>query len=195
MNLKASQITDNSTPCWTACPCWQHSKHQSSTLLALCEGNPPVTFSMSWHHHAHPSTSHSHVGKQNWSCRYVIYHLLLNSLKPRWNRCHFADDILKCIFWKENVSVSIKTSLKLIPKHPINSIPTLVQIMAWRRLGDKPLSEATMIILLMHKCVTLPQWVNTWKPDQKGHQFDIFKEILTKEKFCFFIFIFPDVCF
>ena len=31
--------------------------------------------------------------------------------------------------------------------------------MAWRRPGDKPLSEP-MIILLMHICVTRPQWVN-----------------------------------
>ena len=27
---------------------------------------------------------------------------------------------------------------------PINDIPTLVQIMAWRRPGDKPLSEPMM---------------------------------------------------
>ena len=32
--------------------------------------------------------------------------------------------------------------------------------MAWRRPGDKPLSEPMMIILLTHICVTRPQWVN-----------------------------------
>ena len=32
--------------------------------------------------------------------------------------------------------------------------------MAWRRLGDKPLSESMMFTLLMHICVTRPQWVN-----------------------------------
>ena len=32
--------------------------------------------------------------------------------------------------------------------------------MAWRRLGDKPLSEPMMISLPMHICVTRPQWVN-----------------------------------
>ena len=32
-------------------------------------------------------------------------------------------------------------SLKIVPKGPIHNIPALVQIMAWRRLGDKPLSE------------------------------------------------------
>ena len=31
--------------------------------------------------------------------------------------------------------------------------------MAWRRPGDKPLSEAMLVSLLTHKCVTRPQWV------------------------------------
>ena len=32
--------------------------------------------------------------------------------------------------------------------------------MAWRRSGDKPLSESMMVSLLTHICVTRPQWVN-----------------------------------
>ena len=32
--------------------------------------------------------------------------------------------------------------------------------MAWRRPGDKPLSEPRMESLLTHICVTRPQWVN-----------------------------------
>ena len=32
--------------------------------------------------------------------------------------------------------------------------------MAWRRPGDKPLSEPVMVSLLTHICVTRPQWVN-----------------------------------
>ena len=31
--------------------------------------------------------------------------------------------------------------------------------MAWRRAGDKPLSESMMVSLLTHICVTGPQWV------------------------------------
>ena len=31
--------------------------------------------------------------------------------------------------------------------------------MAWRRPGDKPLSEPIMVSLLTHICVTRPQWV------------------------------------
>ena len=35
----------------------------------------------------------------------------------------------------------------------------LVQIMAWCRSGDKPLSEPMLVTLLTHICVTRPQWV------------------------------------
>ena len=63
--------------------------------------------------------------------------LLNNTLRPRQNGRHFADDIFKC---------------------PINNIPTLVAIMVWRRPGAKPLSESMMVSLLTHICVTRPQW-------------------------------------
>ena len=33
--------------------------------------------------------------------------------------------------------------------------------MAWRRAGDKPLSEPMMFSLPTHICVTRPQWVNS----------------------------------
>ena len=35
--------------------------------------------------------------------------------------------------------------MKFVSKGPINNIPALVQIMAWRRPGDKPLSEQMMV--------------------------------------------------
>ena len=66
---------------------------------------------------------------------------------------------LKCVFQNENVWIPIKFSLKFIPKGPINNIPALVQIMAWCRSGDKPLSELMMVRLLKHICVIRPQWV------------------------------------
>ena len=85
---------------------------------------------------------------------------LVNTLRPRQNGRRFADDMFKRIFLNENVRILIKISLKFVPKGPINNIPALVQIMAWRRSGDKPLSEPMMVSLLMHICVTRPQWVN-----------------------------------
>ena len=36
--------------------------------------------------------------------------------------------------------------------------------MAWRRPGDKPLSEPMVINLLTHICVTRPQWVKQQAP-------------------------------
>ena len=55
----------------------------------------------------------------------------LSILRPRQNDRHFADDIFKCIFLNENVWILIKSSLKFVPKGPINDIP-LVEILAWR---------------------------------------------------------------
>ena len=86
---------------------------------------------------------------------------VINSLRPIRNKRHLADDIFKYIFLKENVWISIKISLKFVPKGPINNIPPLVLIMAWRRPGDKPLSEPMMVSLLTHICVTRSQWVKT----------------------------------
>ena len=83
-----------------------------------------------------------------------------NTLRPRKDGRHFADDLFKCIFLNEYVWISIKISLKFVRKSPICNIQALVQIMAWRRSGDKPLSEAMMVDLLTHICVTRPQWVN-----------------------------------
>ena len=60
------------------------------------------------------------------------------------NGRHFTYDIFKCIFLNENVRISIKISLKFVPNGPINNIPALVQIKAWRRTGNKPLSEPMM---------------------------------------------------
>ena len=40
----------------------------------------------------------------------------LNILRLRQNGQHFADDISKCIFLKENVWISLKISLKFVPE-------------------------------------------------------------------------------
>ena len=100
--------------------------------------------------------------------------MALNTLRPRQNGRHFADDIFKCIFWNENVWIPIKNSLKFVPKSPINNISAQIQIMAWRRTGDKPWSEPMMVSLLTHICVTRLQWVKftqnhviTWEQSNK----------------------------
>ena len=50
----------------------------------------------------------------------------LNTLRTRQNGRHFPDDIFKRIFSNENAWISLKISLKFVPKVPINNIPALV---------------------------------------------------------------------
>ena len=84
-----------------------------------------------WYHHLCGKKKNLHIEAQTkW---------------PPFSRRHF-----QWIFLNENVSSLIKISLKFVPKGPIHNIPTLVQIMAWRRPGDKPLSQPMMVCLLTH---------------------------------------------
>ena len=95
-------------------------------------------------------------------------------IEAETNGRHFADEILKCIFLNEIVWIPIKMSLKFVPKGPINSIPALIHIMAWRCPGDKPLSEPMLVSLPAHICVARPRWVKfnsalTKPPLKLGH--------------------------
>ena len=73
---------------------------------------------------------------------------VVNPLRPRQNRRrrHFQRHLLL----NENVLISIEISLKSVPKDPINNIAALVQIIALRRPGDKPLSELMTVSLSTH---------------------------------------------
>ena len=132
------------------------NKGNISLDAALCQLSKCLTISLNvWRS----------VGKRQSQClaklKVFRWHCsTFNSLGPRQNGHHFADDIFNCISLNKNVWIPIKISLTFVPKGPINNISALVQIMAWRRLGDKPFSEPVMVSLLMHICVTRPQWVN-----------------------------------
>ena len=101
-----------------------------------------------FHHHGmgyHGLQGISWLNTLNW-CKfkrllmYILTLLLEVNLTQRvgQNGRHFADNIFKCIFLNEDVGISIKISLKFVPKDLINNIPALVQIMAWRRTAMKP---------------------------------------------------------
>ena len=96
-----------------------------------------------------------------WKTRIHLSYMTVNTLRPRQDGRHFADDSFTCIFFNENCCILIKFSLKYVRKGPIDNNRALVQIMAWRRSGDKPLSEPMMISLPTHMCTIRPQWVNT----------------------------------
>ena len=83
------------------------------------------------------------------------------TLQPKQSCRHFADAIFKCIFLNENVRISLKVSLKFVPKVPNNNIPSLVQIMAWRRSGGKPIPEPIMVYLRKYASLGLNElnWV------------------------------------
>ena len=65
----------------------------------------------------------------------------VNSSPLAQNGCLFTDDTFRCIFVNEKLCILVKISLTFVPKGPIDNNPALVQIMAWRRIGDKQLSE------------------------------------------------------
>ena len=65
----------------------------------------------------------------------------LNSSLPGQNGRYFTDDIFKRIFINENIRISIRISLKFVPKGLIDLKAALVQVMAWQRTGNKPLPE------------------------------------------------------
>ena len=52
-----------------------------------------------------------------------------------------ADGIFKCIFLNVNDVIPIQILLKFVPKSPFDNKAALVQVMSWRRTGDKPSSE------------------------------------------------------
>ena len=107
----------------------------------------------------------------------------VNTLRPRQHGRHFPDDTVTYIFLNENVIISLNFSLKIVLKVRINNIQALVQIMAGRQPGDKPLSEPMVVYSLTHICVTRPQWVNKLRPRQHGRHCpdDVFKYIFLNE--------------
>ena len=113
-----------------------------------------------WYHmsRAYIPTSKRHGSTTESEINFTDF-MLVNTLRLRQNGRHYADDIFKCILLNENVWITINNSLKFVPKGLINNIPALVQIMAWRRPGDKPLSEPMLSSLPTHIYVIRPQWV------------------------------------
>ena len=107
---------------------------------------------------SHPTNCHPYLHLTGMHMIRYIWYMLFNTLRQRRNEQHSADDIFKRVFFNENACISTKTSLKFVPKGPINNIPALVRMMAWRRSGDKPLSEPMMVSLPTHIYVTRPQW-------------------------------------
>ena len=107
-----------------------------------------------------------HIGPMNLAIRvYTSSGLNELVLWLWWDRSFFQKDCKQLSYlahWGRDkmATISIKNSPKSISNGPINNIPALVQIMAWRRLGDKPLSEPMMAYytgIYMHDSASMSQ--------------------------------------
>ena len=90
------------------------------------------------------------------------YFTTFNTLSLRWNCHHFADDIFKFIFPYESVCVltNVKISLKFIPLCTIGNKWSLVRVMTWRLIGDRPLPEPKMALITDEHMSSIQ-----WRPD------------------------------
>ena len=93
-----------------------------------------------------------------------------------------ADDIFNCISWMRMIDFKIQMSLKYVPRGPIDHKPALVQVMAWRRTGDKPLPGLMMAQFIVRRAGLLWSWVVVICPIIK---------CLTVSEFSFILF---DLC-
>ena len=91
----------------------------------------------------------SYVATAPW-----VFALRPYSSPPWQNGRDIADDVFKCIF--TNVKFLIRISLKFAPKGPIDNNSILVQLMAWRLAGDKPLSEPMLTQFIDTRIYAVP---------------------------------------
>ena len=127
-----------------------HWYHHTQTVMLLTDYliviswlSPYHCSALSWDYHTIPISNSIRLNcRTNMGIVYICLHFscFINSFPPGQNDRHFADDMFKCIFLNGNILISNKISLKYVPWGLIDNMPALVQIMVWRRSGDKPLS-------------------------------------------------------
>ena len=80
------------------------------------------------------------ITKVNSDCALFTY---INSYPPtKWPPFHRKH--IHMHFVNEKLCILIKISWKFVPKGPIHNKPVLVQVMAWRQTGGKPLPEVML---------------------------------------------------
>ena len=118
---------------------WRHQMETLSALLALCVGNSPVTGEFPSQRPATRSFDvffdlhlNKRLSKQSWfemlsrsSWRHCNdYHIsitwsikyVLHTSRPKQSCRNFADGIFKCIFFNENMRISLKVRSKFVTK-------------------------------------------------------------------------------
>ena len=80
------------------------------------------------------------------------------TLRPRQNGHHFADDIWNLFSCVKYCGIFIEISVKFVPRGPINN-PALVQKMAWHWWGNKPIYHLkqwwSRTLIYIYICITL----------------------------------------
>ena len=118
--------------------------------------------------HTHPPPPHRHPHpnpNRRFSYPLICGEKLCKHAKPREV---FQTTFSNAFSWMKMFKFRLRSHWNISQKYPYNNIPSLFQIMAWRRSGDKPLSEPLMISWLMHICVTRPQGVNQHRDKGMG---------------------------
>ena len=127
-------------------PFWNH------ILLALIMRNEYGIkhFDTIWYHLRVCHYFHNHV-----VILLIVTYLpcIINTLRSRQMDAISKTTFSNALSWMK----MFQFGLKFVPKGPINNIPAMVQIMAWRRPGDKPLYEPMVLSLPTHICVVRPQ--------------------------------------
>ena len=90
----------------------------------------------------------------------------------KWRR--FRRRHIQYIFLNENVWISLKISLRFVPKRSNWNIPALVQIMAWCRIGDQAshyLNQWRLDYWRIYAPFGLNQltWIAPWFRNQNGY--------------------------
>ena len=85
-----------------------------------------------------------------------LKHFKTETKRPPFSKTKFSD----AFSWMKMYKVRLKFHWSLFPRVRLTRFQHWF-ITAWRRPGDKRLSEPMIISLLTHICVTRPQWVNT----------------------------------
>ena len=74
------------------------------------------------------------------SVTYCVLWCVLKPFEARTKWLPFSTRHVQRHFLEWNYWIYIEISFQYVPRGPINIIPALVRVMAWRRLGDQPLS-------------------------------------------------------
>ena len=77
---------------------------------------------------------------------------------PEQDSRRFANDMFKCIFLKENFSILIQFSLKLVPKGLIDNKSALVQVMVWHKVGCKSSPNSLMNLSVIRLPFSIYGW-------------------------------------